>query len=1037
MNKQDQSQKGLIAWMINNRVTSNLLMIVLLVGGFITANQIKQEVYPEFTLDMVSVSVPYSGASPEEIEKGIILAIEEAIQGVDGIKEYTSTASEGSGVVTIELQTGVNQQTVLQDIKQEVDSISTFPDDAEDPIVSLVSRKREVLQINLFGNTTEQTLRELAETTRDRLLQQKGISQVEIVGGKDFEVAVEINQQQLRTYGLTLGQVATIIEKTSLEIPGGKIKASGGEILLRVKNRHDWAEEFARIPIITNATGGIVYLEDIATVSETFEDSDKISIYNGSPSIALDVQRIGDETPIGVADATREAMASIEADYPSGVEWAISRDNSIVYKQRLQLLLKNACMGLLLVLVLLGTFLEFRLACWVTLGIPVSFIGGLMFLPMQDISINMISMFAFIIALGIVVDDAIIAGENIYEYKQMGFNNVQAAIKGTQDVAMPIAFAVLTNIVAFMPMFFIPGAIGKVWCVIPGVVITVFTISWIESTLILPSHLAHSKAREPHGFLKLLRNHQLFFSGLLRNFIKYVYTPTLDLCLRKRVTSVAIGLAIFILAMGYMLGGRIDLILMPRIESDRAVATAVLPYGTPLARVQEVRLSLESALERVKKANGRNQLVEGVYTRINENEIEVNAFLTDPEVRGVTTKQVTEKWRKEVGSILGLQSLLFESDRGGPGSGAALSVELSHRDINILDQASSELAEKIDAFASTSDVNDGFVPGKEQLDFQLTAAGESLGLTTSDIAQQIRNSFQGASALKQQRGRNEMTVRVRLPENERLSEFNIETMMIHTPHATFVPLSQVATVKRSRAYTTIDRREGRRVVTVTANVEPIGKVSQIEESLRATTLVELTKKYPGLTFDFRGRQADRNESMSSLILGFAFSMMAIYALLAIPFRSYIQPIIVMFSIPFGIVGALIGHILMGYDLSVMSMMGIVALSGVIVNDSLVLVDYANKKIIQGLPPLEAIRSAGIRRFRPIMLTTLTTFGGLAPMIFETSRQARFMIPMAISLGFGILFTTFIALLLVPCFFLLIDDINNGFKRFMSKEVKTA
>ena len=1031
MDKSAAQHKGIIAWMVNNRVTANLLMIVLLLGGFITTSKIKQEVFPEFTLDMVTISVPYSGASPDEVEKGIILALEDAIQGLDGIKEYTSTASEGSGNVRIELLAGADHQTALQEIQQEVDRITTFPEDAEDPIVTLVSRKRDVLQITLFGDTTEHALRELAESTRDRLLQYKGISQVEIVGGRDFEIAVEINQQQLRTYGLTIGEIATIIDQASVELPGGKIKTRGGEILLRVKNRHDWAYEFSRIPIITTDKGGILYLEDFATVSESFEDSDNFTTYNGNKSIALDVGRIGSETPIGVADEVQKAMANIENHYPTGVEWAISKDRSVIYKQRLNLLLKNAFIGLSLVLILLGTFLEFRLACWVTLGIPVSFVGAILFLPMFDVSINMISMFAFIIALGIVVDDAIIAGENIYEYRQMGYSFVEAAIKGAQDVAIPITFSILTNIVAFMPMLFVPGSMGKVWGVIPAVVITVFTISWVESLLILPSHLAHGKGREPRGVFKLLRNHQLFFSGLLRNFIDHVYLPSLDFCLHKRILAISVGIAIFIVSVGYIKGGKISLILMPRIESDRAVVTATLPYGAPIEDIQKVRIALEAAIARVAAKNGGEDLVEGVFSKIDENEIEINAFLTDPEIRTLTTKEVTKKWRKEMGTPIGLQSILFESDRGGPGNGAALSVELSHRDIDILDTASSELADKIAIFESSSDVNDGFSPGKEQLDFQITAAGESLGLTTTDIARQIRNSFQGATALKQQRGRNEVTVRVRLPEDERISEFNIENMMIRTSQGTFVPLMQVATVSRNRAYTSISRRDGRRVVIVTSNVDPIGKVPQIVETLQATTLPALIKKYPGLSYEFRGRQSDRKDSMGSLFVGFGFSMMAIYALLAIPFRSYIQPIIVMFAIPFGLVGALIGHVLMGYNLSVMSMMGIIALSGVIVNDSLVLVDYANKRMASGYTPHDAIRAAGKRRFRPIMLTTLTTFGGLAPMIFETSRQARFMIPMAISLGFGILFVTLIALILVPCFFLVIDDMRKWLYSFFA------
>lgn len=1024
MARKQAKKKGMIAWLVHNRVTPNLLMIILIAGGFLTSSKIQKEVFPEFELDIVSISVPYPGASPEEVETGIILAVEDSIQGLNGIKEYSSTASEGSGHLRIELQAGVNQQKIFQDIQQEVDRITTFPDDAEDPEVSLVSRKIDVIRVSLYGDVSEHVLREFAEHTKDRLLQNKGISQVEIVGGRNYEVSVEISQQTLRRYNLTLADVADIIKKSSLELPGGKIKTTSGELLLRIKNLHDWAHEFSRIPVITTPGGTIIYLEDIATVSEAFEDSDKIATFNGKPSIALDVARVGNETPVGVATAVKTDMKDISVDYPASIQWDLNKDHSKLYKQRLELLLKNALIGLVLVLILLGTFLDFRLACWVTMGIPISFLGALLFLPQFDISINMISMFAFIIALGIVVDDAIIAGENIYEYRQKGLSYAEAAIKGAQDVAVPITFAILTNIVAFMPLLFVPGAMGKVWKVIPLVVITIFVISWIEALFILPSHLAHGSTKKPGGVLKLFALHQRFFSSLLNKFIDHLYTPALTFCLNWRGITTTLGIALFICALGYIVGGRISMTFMPRVESDRAVVTATLPLGTPLHKTIEVRDKLEDAINKIAMQNGDDQLVVGIFTRIDENEIEINAYLAEPDVRALATKDVTDKWREEVGQIVGLQSILFESDRGGPGSGAALSVELSHRDIDILDQASNELAGTIEAFASTSDVSDGFTAGKEQLDFQINAAGQSLGMTANSIAKQIRNSYQGITALKKQRNRNEVTVRVRLPEEERLSEFNIETMMIRTPHNTFVPLLEVTDIQRGRAYTTIQRRDGRRIVKVTANVEPIGKVNQITASLNAKVLPKLAQKYPGLTYSYKGRQADRQDSMKSMYYGFIYAMMAIYALLAIPFRSYIQPLVVMFAIPFGLIGALAGHILMGYNLSVISMMGLLALSGVVVNDSLVLIDYANKKIATGHSAFEAIRLAAQRRFRPIMLTTFTTFGGLAPMIFESSRQARFLIPMAISLGFGILFVTMIALLLVPCFFLILEDLKT-------------
>lgn len=1010
--------------MVHNRVTPNLLMIFLILGGLYMSTKIKKEVFPSFELDMVSISVSYPGSSPEEVEQGIVLAIEDAIEGIDGIKEVTSTAGEGNGSVRAELMDDANPQMVLQDIQQEVGRISTFPDDAEDAVISLASHKRQVLRVNFFGDVQERSLREVVEQVRDRLLQASDITQVEISGARDLEVVVEIPMEKLRMHGLTLSAVANIIRQSSVEIPGGKLDTSGGEILLRIDNRKDWANEFARIPVVTTTNGTTLYLEDIADVHEGFESSNSEASYERQRSLTLRVYRVGTQTPIGVSDATKEAMAEIEADLPPGIDWKITSDRSDIYKQRLELLLKNALIGLVLVLVLLGLFLELKLAFWVTMGIPISFLGGLLFLPMFGVSINMISMFAFIVSLGIVVDDAIIAGENIYEYRQRGLHFVDAAIEGAKDVAVPIAFSILTNIVAFMPLLFVPGTMGKVWKVIPLVVITVFLISWIESLLILPAHLAHSSTRSPNRILKFFARYQQAFGRSFTWFVENVYGSFLDKVLHLKFLTVAVLIAILAVTFSYVASGRISMILMPRVESDRAVVTATLPYGSPYTKLAAVRDQIVSAMERVRDEHGDKDLVEGISSLINGDKIEVYAYLTSPEVRPLSTRDVTKLWRQEVGPIVGVQSSLFESDRGGPGSGASLSVELSHRDIDILDQASAELARQLEDFPSVKDIDDGYTPGKPQFNFTINERGHSLGLSATDVGKQVRDSFQGTIALRQQRGANEVSVRVRLPEEQRVSEYDIESMLIATTAGTFVPLSDIAEVERGRAYTSITRRDGRRTVMVEANVDPIGESSQIIAKLNSTVLPALANTFPGITYGYKGRQSSRVESVQSLFQGFIFSLISIYFLLAIPFRSYSQPIIVMIAIPFGMVGAVLGHLLMGYNLSLMSMMGVVALSGIVVNDSLVLVDYANKRRREGFSPLDAIRAAALRRYRPVILTTLTTFCGLAPMIFETSRQARFMIPMALSLGFGILFATIITLILVPCLYLIIENIRE-------------
>ncbi|MDH3808674.1 MAG: efflux RND transporter permease subunit, partial [Desulfuromonadales bacterium] len=644
------------------------------------------------------------------------------------------------------------------------------------------------------------------------------------------------------------------------------------------------------------------------------------------------------------------------------------------------------------------------------------------------VSINIVSMFAFIVALGIVVDDAIVAGENIYEYRQRGHGMIKAAILGARTVAIPITFAILTNIVAFMPLYFVPGVMGKIWKAIPVVVITVFAISLVEALFILPAHLAHTRSTPASKLTARLHEWQQNFSAKVSNFIDSRYRPLLKLSIRWRGLTVAIGMAVLMIILSYVMSGRIGMILMPRVESDRAVVTAVLPAGSTLSAAEMVQKRLVVGIERVAAENGGDKLLQGVYAEVNESEVGVTAYLTPPNVRPLNTGTVTNLWREEIGPIIGLESLRYESDRGGPGGGAALTVELSHRDTDVLDRASANLAERLAEFSNVKDVDDGFTPGKEQLDFRITPRGESLGLTSRDIARQVRNAFSGTTALRQQRGRNEVTVRVRLPESERSSEFNIENLMLKTPAGTFVPLFEVAEVTRGRAYTTINRREARRTVSVSAGVEPISETGQILATLNSQILPELAQDFPGLTYGYQGRQARMKESTGGLANGFIMAMIAIYFLLAIPFRSYSQPMVVMLAIPFGVVGAVLGHLIMGYSLSLMSMMGIVALSGVVVNDSLVLIDYANRQRLEGASAFTAVCDAGARRFRPIILTTLTTFGGLAPMIFETSRQARFLIPMALSLGFGILFATVITLLLVPSLYLLVDDVLQWYSR---------
>lgn len=1018
------SMKGPIAWMVHNRVTPNLIMLFLILGGIFMLSRIKQEVFPEFSLDMVTITVPYPGASPEEVESGIVLAIEEAVRGLEGVKEISSVAGEGYGRVSVELLVDADQQKIYQDIRQEVDRINTLPEEAEEPRVVLEIRRRQVLDMQIYGPATEWALRGVAEEVRDRLLQDPDITQVELDGARSFELRIEVSPEILRTYGLTLEEVAGIIRETAVELPGGSVRTDSGEILMRFNERRDWAMEFAEIPVRVTPSGARIRLGDIARVRDAFEEVYRFATFNGMPAVGFSVYRVGDQTPISVSDAVREVMPAIAATLPEGISYAINNDWSDIYRQRMQLLSRNAFLGLILVLLLLGLFLEFKLAFWVTMGIPTAFLGAMFFLPGLDVSINMISMFAFIIALGIVVDDAIVAGENIYEQRERGRNHIEAAIIGARQVSLPITFSILTNVIAFAPLLFVPGHMGKIWSVIPWVVITVFLLSWYEALFILPSHLAHVSSAPRTGFTAFLHRNQQAFSRRLTGFIEHRFARFLDLCIRWRYLTVATGLALMLLIFGLVASGRVGFILMPRVESDRSVVTATLPYGSPLARMAEVRDLLVGSAAKVVEEHGGEDLSRGIFARIDDNVAEVSVYLTPPGRRPISTTEFTRHWRTRVGTVPGLEALQFQADRGGPGSGAAITIELSHRHTPTLEAASLALAERLADFPNLTDIDAGYKPGKRQFDFTLKPEGRRLGLTSQDVARQLRSAFYGAEALRQQRGRNEVKVLVKLPEERRGSEYEVENFLVRTPSGKDVPLAQVAEVERGRAYTSIQRREGRRTLQVSADVEPLGETGRVKAEIDAETLPQLARDFPGLAYGYEGRHADMRDSMRALAAGFGLVLFTIYFLLAMPFRSYIQPLIVMLSIPFGIIGAVLGHLIMGYNLSIISVMGMIALAGVVVNGSLVLIDYANRLQREGVGPFEAIHLAGVRRFRPIVLTTLTTFGGLAPMIFETSRQARFIIPMALSLGYGILFSSIICLVLVPALYMIIEDLRG-------------
>ena len=1059
--------RGPLAWMANNHVASNLLMALLFAGGLLMLPSVKQEVFPEFDLDLITVVVPYPGASPEEVEQGVVLAVEEAVRGLDGVKEVRASAMEGAGLVTIELLLNTEADRALSDVKSAVDRITSIPADAERPVVSLVSLKRQVLSLMIYGDASEKTLRELAERTRHGLLERDEITNVEIYSQRPIEISVEVPQHNLRRYGLTLEQVADAVRVASVELPGGGVKTRGGEVLVRVAERRQLGPEFESIVVLSRPDGTEVLLRDVAVIKDGFAETDQSMSFNGKPAVALDVYRIGDQGPVSVANAVQEFVEDNKERLPAGVSYAVWNDRSEMFAQRVDLLRRNSIMGLILVIVVLGLLLEMRLAFWVTMGIPASFVGSLIFLPVVDVSINMISLFAFIVTLGMVVDDAIIVGEAVYKQHRDGLPWPAAAVAGVREVAGPVTFSILTTVIAFMPLLFVPGTSGKFFRNIPWVVISVLLISLVEGLFVLPAHLGAKRhtltSLLAAPFLALDNVTKGFFgvsvvggilagqrwvSRLLERFVDRIYVPFLEVVIRNRYLALATALAALALTLGLVAGGRVQFTFFPKIDGDVIDARLEMPVGTPVAVTEAHQQHLLRTAQELLQEYGGEDVVRGVMAEIGGpgmmtsaasvpgqtgaggHVADVMVFLVPSDERTFSSSEFARKWRQRVGEIAGAESLGFNFATGH-GSDAAINVRLSHPDPEVLEQAAERLAAIVRGYSGTYDVKDGTARGKAQLDFTLRPEARSLGLSQISLARQVRSAFYGAEAVRQQRGRNELRVYVRRPLAERASEADIENLMLLTPDGGEVPLLQAADVTRNRAYTTIKRAAGRRTIDVTAEVdEAVANASNIMAELRDKELPKLQTELPNLTFSLEGQGRERQEIMGSLGKGFVAAVLAMFALLSIAFRSYVQPVIVLSAIPFGMIGAVIGHMLMGYTISLMTMFGVVALSGVVVNDSLVLVDAVNR-YRREMSTHDAVVAGGQRRFRPILLTSLTTFLGLTPMILETSMQARFLIPMAISLGFGVLFATFIILLVVPCSYMVLEDVDRLRVRFLS------
>jgi len=1022
-NNPDTKRSGPIAFMANNPIAANLLMIILIGGGIWTMINIQKEVFPQYELDIVNVSVAYPGAAPSEVEQGILHPVEEAIRGVQGIAEVTSTAEEGSGSVSIELVVGTDRMKTYQDIDQAVNRIRTFPDNIEEPEVTLESNQQEVMTVGIYGDADIWTLRVIAENVRDQMLSNGAVTQVEIGNVPDYVTHVEIPRDRLLEYDLTLSDVANLIRQSSEDVAAGAIQTNTGEILLRMQERKQWAREFGTIELISSENGGSVRLADIAEIRDGFEETGFHGEFNRQPTVDLDIFRIGDQSPLVVAEAVQQVLNGAESSFPPGVQYRIDSNAAEDFGERLWLLMENGLLAIIIVMLILALFLEYRLAFWVMMGMTISFVGAIVFLPFIGISINMISMFGFLVVLGIVVDDAIVVGENIYEYREQGMNFKDAAIKGAREMSRPVTFAILTNMIAFIPLLFMPGVTGNYWWPLPAVVIVVLAVSLFEALFILPAHLSHGKKEERFKAGAKIKKWQQLFSKKFTHFINTKYSRFLDMCLRNRYVTLSSAVALLIVVGGYGYSDHMGMVMMPEMAADEIEAGVNLPVGTTPRQAAEVAYNITNATHAMFEENNLFEVAEGIKTNVRgQSFIDVEIVMRPPSERDMSAQELMELWRDQIGDIAGVDQITFEAERGPGGWRQDIVVDLSHSNIDVLEDATAALVERMEAFDATRNVNDNYDRGKSQFDFKLLEEGRKLGLTSNEVGQQLRDAFFGSLAMRQLRGTNEIEVYVRLPEEERQDIYHLEDYIIQTASGMDVPLMDVVQVEEGQAFTSINRRDGRRVVSVGMDAQPANAVGRVLESMQTEVLPQLRNDFPGITWSFEGSQADMRESTSTLWGGFIIAMFVIYGLLAVAFGSYLQPMIVMGAIPFGVVGAVIGHILLGYDLSLVSLMGVIALSGVVLNDSLIMIDHANRnRSGSAVSALDAIHKAGLRRFRPILLTTLTTFGGLTPIILETSRQAYQLIPMAISLGFGIVFATAIILVIVPCLYMILED----------------
>ncbi len=1046
--------RAVIRWAIENSPAMNILMLSILVVGAVSLSMLRREIFPEFELEIILVTVPYPGATPAEVEEGICQKIEEAVRSISGVKRQVAVAQENAGFMVLYLEANVNVQRVLSEVRAEIDRIPSFPDLAEDPEVQQLTFRLPAIRVGLIGPDdvsieAELELRQMTETLRSELLQLPSVSQAELINVNDFQIDIEIPEQTLRKHGLTLQQVAQIVRRENIELPGGTLNTESQEVLLRGKNKRVTGEEIARIPLLTTPGGVMLTVGDLGFVRDEFEDTTATNRVDGLPAMVIGINRTSSEDLLAIAREVKEYVADKRTRLPPGYSLRTWQDASIDVKDRLDMLTRNGLQGLLLVFVVLAVFLELKLAFWVALGIPVALLGSGVVLLGFDQTLNMLSMFAFLLVLGIVVDDAIVVGENIYVHRARHESLVRAAIDGTREVLPAVATSVTTTIIAFIPLFFVSGVMGKFIAVMPLAVIAMLAISLIESTLILPCHLAH----RDNLFLRvmgvvlypvrslgtLLRNVNRVTHHAVHHFTAHRYLPMLGWCLNHPPLVFSIALALLIATAGMVRAGITPWILFPKLDNRTIEAKIAYPDGTPSEVTDRATRRLEDAIRRIDQryAQQGQGLVRIVHRSVGEisgagslgpdsrnkggHLGAVYVELVEPSERDVISEAILQQWREEAGDFSGVERLTFGSPEMGPG-GRPIEFKLL-APVDHMDQLEAAVAMTRRYLAGQRergvfDIRDDSSPGKWEYQLRIKQNAIAMGISAADLAETVRAAFYGEEVMRLQRGRHEVKLMVRYPRDQRRSLSDFEAIRVRTDDGAERPLTELAEISVQRGYAEINRVDQMRSITITADVdEKKGNASRIVRGMQNDFIPGMLEEFPEVRVRWEGQREESRESMASLYVGFLLAVFAMYCLLTLQFRSYFQPFIILTIIPFGFVGAVWGHALLGLPLTMLSMFGMVALTGVVVNDSIVLVDFINKRMRRGVPIRTALLEAGSLRFRPVMLTTITTIAGLTPLLLETSFQAQVIVPMAASLCFGLMAATGLVLLVVPTLYL--------------------